>query len=360
MLIALFAFSCLCLCSLPLAADEAPRVDSILLQSVSLPRQIHIDGTISPRHQADLSSEVGGTLASRQIELGQWVEQDQILLRLDPQRLHIQHRLRSAEQTTAQRRLDLTTKTWQRVQQLYGDGTVHQEETDRAQFEFNAAQAQLQSAQAALDLAALDLERSALRAPFSGEVAAIFVDIGERVMPSQPLVRLAATDTLIARAAVSSQELSYLDLGLQAQIKPSDGSPGFSAILHSFSHIADPQSHRYPIEIMAANGRSTRRAFGALAAITIASNQRLEGVIVPEDALRSFAGQTYAYAISERDGQTRLNQRPVAISRELEGGLFLITSGLSAGESIAAGGALMADGMRVEIQQQRQLVEPEQ
>ncbi|MFT5089115.1 MAG: RND family efflux transporter MFP subunit [Planctomycetota bacterium] len=356
----LFALSCLGLGSLPLAADEIPRVDRIQLKLVSLPRIIRIDGTLAPRHQANLSSEVGGTLAARHIQLGQWVKKDQILLHLDPQRWQIQQKLRRGEYTMAQRRLDLTSKTWQRVKQLHSDGTANQEEFDHAEFEFETARAQLTIAQAALDLATLDLEKSTLRAPFAGEVAAILVDLGEPVAPGQTLVSLAATDTLIARAAVSAQELLYLERGLQAQIKPGDGSSALAAILHSFSRIADPQTHRYNIEIIAANDLDIQRAFGALATITLTSNQHLEGVLVAEDALRSFAGQTYAYVLSERDGQTRLSQRPVGISRELEGGIFLITTGLSAGEFVATGGALMVDGLRVEIKHtRRNMMAPE-
>jgi RND family efflux transporter MFP subunit len=359
MKIALFSLLCLYFSSSALSADDVLRVDSILLKSVSLPQQIRLDGTLTARRQADVSAEIGGTIKTRHIELGQWVKKGQVLLALDPQRLQIQQKLRRAEYAVAQQRLDLATKTWQRVSQLHSDSTASEEEADRAEFELNTARAQLQAAQAALDLTQLDLQNSELQAPFAGEVAAILTDVGERIAPGQPLVRLAATDSLILRAAVSAQDLYFLERGLAAEVKPSDGSTAFTAMLHSFSRVADPQSRRYPIELIAANGPQNRRALGALASIIITSNQRIEGVLVSEDALRSFAGQTYAYVLSERDGQTRLNQRPVSISRELQGGLFLISEGLAAGELIAAGGALMADGLRVEIKSaQRELVAP--
>lgn len=359
MTIALFSLLCLCLSSPALRADEILRVDSILLQAISLPHQIRINGTLAARHQADLAAEVGGTLKARHVELGQWIEKGHTLLRLDPQRLQIQQKLRRAEFGAAQQRLDLAAKTWQRVSQLHSDSSASQEEVDRSKFELNTARAQLLAAQAALDLAVLDLHNSAPQAPFAGEVAAIFVDIGESIAPGQALVRLAAIDTLMVRAVVSAQDLPFLQRGLHAEIRPSDGSPLFAAALHAFSRVADPQSHRYPIELIATNAPPIQRALGSLASITLTSNRRVDGVLVSEDALRSFAGQTYAYVLVERDGQTQLSQRPVTINRELDGGLFLISAGLSAGESVAAGGALMADGLRVEIKNaQRKLTAP--
>ena len=50
-------------------------------------------------------------------------------------------------------------------------------------------------ARARLTLARLDLMASLIRAPFAGEVAALHVEIGERVAAGQAALRLAARDT---------------------------------------------------------------------------------------------------------------------------------------------------------------------
>ena len=80
-----------------------------------------------------------------------------------------------------------------------------------------------------------------------------------------------------------------------------------------------------------------------------------DGVLVSEDALRSFAGTTYAYVVEQREGMAHLRQRPVDIGRELPGGVFLVTDGLSAGQTVAAAGSLMADGLRVQPAAQRRI-----
>ncbi len=336
----------LCVLLSALGADELPRVDTIIVEEVSLPLQMHLDGTLHPHRQAELACEVGGIVAARAALIGQRVERGDVLLRLDAQRFALQLQMRRAELDAMRSSALLAEQSWQRVRQLRADDTASDEELERATFEKDSAAARVRAASAALGMAELDLEKSTLRAPFSGEIAAVYCEVGEAIGAGQPLVRLAATDTVLVRAAVSSDQVQRLRNGLSAHITPRDGSPPFQAQLRSFSRVADPQSRRYAVELQAAN--DIPRAFGALAAVELTSSHIQSGVLVSEDALRSFAGTTYAYIADQREGMTHLRQHPVTIGRELPGGLFLITEGLSAGQTVAAGGSQMADGLRVQ------------
>ncbi len=343
----------LCILSGALGADEWPRVDTIVLERVSLPLQMQLDGTLHPHRQAELACEVGGTIAAKEVLIGQPVRRGDVLLRLDAQRFTLIQQMRSAELDAARSSALLAEQSWQRVRQLHANDTASDEELERATFEKASAAARVQAASAALSMAELDWENSALRAPFSGEIAAIYGEVGEAVAAGQPLVRLAATDTLLVRAAVSSAEVQWLRNGLSARVTPGDGSPPFQARLRSFARVADPQSRRYAIELQAVN--DAPRAFGTLASIELTSGRILDGVLVSEDALRSFAGTTYAYVAEQREGTMHLRQHPVTIGRELSGGVFLVTDGLSAGQTVAAGGSLMADGLRVQPAARRQI-----
>ena len=207
----------LCILSGTLGADEWPRVDTIFLEKVSLPLQLQLDGTLHPHRQAELACEVGGTIAAKEVLIGQHIEQGDVLLRLDAQRFALLRQMRSAELDAARSSALLAGQSWQRVRQLHAEDTASDEELERATFEKASAAARVQAASAALRMAELDLHNSALRAPFSGEIAAIYGEVGEAVAAGQPLVRLAATDTVLVRAAVSSEEVQLLSNGLLAQ-----------------------------------------------------------------------------------------------------------------------------------------------
>ena len=327
-------------------ASELPRIGIIQLQEQSISHQLNLDGTLHPHRYSALSSEVSGVLISRRVQIGTRVAQGDTLLQLDPERYMLQRTLRRAELNAARSRAVLAEQTWQRVNQLYKNDTATEEELQRAKFDRDSAQAQKKAANTALKMAQLDLEKTVLRAPFAGEVAAIHGEIGQTIAAGHPLVDIASTDTLIVRTSVSARQVQSLEEGLPGLVTPSDGSAPFQTILRSYTQVADPHSHRYPVELEARN--DARRSFGALASIELTTRRVIRGVLVSENALRSFAGTTYAYVVEEREGNAFLRRRAVSIGLELPDGLFLISQGITPGERVAAGGSLMVDGLQIQ------------
>jgi RND family efflux transporter MFP subunit len=332
-------------------ASELPRVDVIQLQEQFMTRHLYLDGTLHPHRNTALSPEVSGVLIGRRVNIGARVTQGDTLLQVDPQRYMLKRTQRSAELNAARSRARLSEQTWQRVNRLYGDDTATEEELQRATFNRDSANAHKRSAKTALKVAQLDLEKTVLRAPFDGEIAAVHGEIGQTVAAGHPLLHVASTETLIVRTSVSAREVQWLEVGLPALVTPSDDSAPFKTTLRSFAQVADPQSRRYIVELVSPN--RVRRSFGALASIELTTNREVRGVLVSENALRSFAGTTYAYVVEEREGTAFLTRRAVSISLELPDGLFLISEGLTPGERVAAGGALMVDGLQIQPSETR-------
>ena len=245
----------------------------------------------------------------------------------------------------------MADQTWQRVKRLYVDETATEEELQRATFDKDSANAHKRSAKAALKMAQLDLKKTVLRSPFNGEVAAVHGEVGQTIAAGHPLVQVASTDTLIVRTSVSAREVQWLEVGLPGLVTPSDGSAPFETVLRSFTQVADPQSRRYIVELEAPN--RVRRSFGALASIELVTNREIRGVLVSENALRSFAGITYAYVVAESEGEAFLTRRAVSIGLELPDGLFLISEGLNPDERVAAGGTIMVDGLKIQPSEMR-------
>lgn len=332
----------------PRLAAEAPAVEVVVLEPVSLPEELRLHGTLEPRREAELALEVGGTVARRAAEVGQRVHAGQVLLQLDPRRYELQVRLRQAERDQARSRLDLAEASLARAEALALDSTLSEEAFDQARYERDAARSLETAATAALELAALDLEQSHLRAPFAGEVADVMVEVGEAVAPGRPVLRLAACDTVEIRAAVSAADLGWLEPGLAVQVAPAAGGAAFAAALTHLSRVADPASRRYPVRVTAP-AAGLDPVFGSVADLTVVGRRTRAGVVVPAAAVRSLAGASLAYVVVAVDGAARLQERRVRVARELPGGRLFIVDGLAAGERLAISGAALADGLRVEV-----------
>ena len=89
--------------------------------------------------------------------------------------------------------------------------------------------------------------------------------------------------------------------------------------------------------------------YGTLVRVDLTVQDSLTGVLVNSRALRSFDGQNFSYKIKRIDNQYQLQKTPVTVLRELNNGIFLIGEGLDPTEQIAAGGALMTDGLQIRI-----------
>ena len=232
------------------------------------------------------------------------------------------------------------------MNQLHRNDTATEEELQRAKFDRDSAEAQKKAANTALKMAQLDLGKTVLRAPFAGEVAAIHGEIGQTIAAGHPLVDIASTDTLIVRTSVSAKTSSIVGRrapGTRDAQRRQRTVSNHPALLHTGCR---PHSHRYPVELEARN--NARRSFGALASIELTTRREIRGVLVSENALRSFAGTTYAYVVEERERNAFLRRRAVSVGLELPDGLFLISQGLTPGERVAAGGSLMVDGLQIQ------------
>ncbi len=237
-----------------------------------------------------LRSEVSGRVLEVLIAVGDWVERDDVLVRLDNQQqtqqvavshAHLelanaqvdrlvngarqQERDRSRALLSAkQARLELAQRTWKRVQQLRVQDAISQQESDdqeglvetltaetdaaRAQLEqleaparadeLRVAQAGVAAARADYELARIALDKTQLRATERGQVLDLNVEPGELIGASSlsPAVVLADTSTLRVRAFVEEIDAPRLQLRMTAQIT-ADGLPGqvFAGRIHSLS-----------------------------------------------------------------------------------------------------------------------------
>lgn len=161
-------------------------------------------GVIVPRDEVAVSFPAQGTLATMAVKVGQHVERDQVLAELDTDALDAdiastQAVLREARASRREARVAArqARAARERASKLAESGLVATSETEQASFALERARSALQRAEALVDqrkasLAKLrNIEKSAvLKAPLSGQVAAIGFDEGARVPPGATIVSL--------------------------------------------------------------------------------------------------------------------------------------------------------------------------
>ncbi len=205
-------------------------------------------GKIEPKRRVEISADISGRVVEVAVEEGQWVNQGDLLLRLDPTQL--QAAVRRAEAAVAQsqaraaqvraqqlkaesdlRRNEMLART----NELISAADVEQSRTQAAVAvqEANGARFAVTQAQAALSEARDQLSKTTIRAPMSGRVTRLNIEQGETAVvgtmnnPGSLLLTIADLSVMEAKVQVDETDIPGLNVGDSASVKV-DAFPGQS------------------------------------------------------------------------------------------------------------------------------------
>ncbi|MFQ6045979.1 MAG: efflux RND transporter periplasmic adaptor subunit, partial [Gemmatimonadales bacterium] len=179
--------------------DRGTRVRLEEVQHRDLVATVTASGQIEPKTSVDVSADITGRITLITVEEGDTVSRGQLLLRIDPsqyeaQVARAQASLASAEASALQARAnrDQARRALDRAEELRraDPDLVSDEQLEQAQTAYQVAEAvarsgehQVEQAKAALKEAEEALAKTVIRAPMSGEVTRLAVEVGEVAVP---------------------------------------------------------------------------------------------------------------------------------------------------------------------------------
>ncbi|MGE9271201.1 MAG: efflux RND transporter periplasmic adaptor subunit [Verrucomicrobiales bacterium] len=255
---------------------------------------ISTEGAVMSRREVRLAAEVSGRVLSISEKLvrGGRVEESEILARLDDS--NYRAALARAQASLADAKLNLALeeakgqqalKDWEKLGRGEASGLVLRKP------QILAAEARIQSAVAEVEMAKKDLERTTIRAPFSGRIREAGVEVGAVVVPGSMVAEVYSDLDLEVRLP-----FSLLDFGF---LQP-EGTPRFTVAAEVGGEIIE-----WPAELVRVEGEVERATLSGFAIAKILMNAdgelppvglfvrtEVEGrsvsdvVVVPRSALR--------------------------------------------------------------------------
>jgi multidrug efflux system membrane fusion protein len=346
--------------------DRLIAVTTEILNSTQTRLQIKSQGTVLPRTRTTLISEVSGAVieVAPEFVVGGTFAKGDVLIKLDPtdykvakQRADAQLISAKAQLLSEQARSAQAKKEWEITGRPLEEAPVLALRTP-----FLAeAQSRLLQAQAEVKQAELKLQRTVIRAPYTGMVSLKIVDVGQYVTVGSRLGETFAIDFAEVRLPMTEKDLSKLD-----------GLPLTKAQEHSLDNTivlrgsANGKSQVWQANLVRSEGRveQTNRAqylvaqiadpyniknkeerapllVGAFVEATIMGKTLNNVYPLPRHALRS------ANRVATVDSDQRLQLKSVDynyedqnfyyINRGLEGEVEVVTSGMG----------VMVDGMQL-------------
>jgi len=206
--------------------NKAVLVDTIEAEVISLNFTVNSQGTVKPRTETTLVSEVSGKIVSVAPEFvaGGFFRKGEVLLQIDPS--DYEAGLKRAEAALASRKAKLADETarseqalkdWQNMgkQGQPSDLGLRKPQMADAKANVSAAEADVQKARR-------DLERTRITVPYDGLVRQKAVDIGQYVSPGTRLGVTFAIDTAEVRLPLTHNDLNYLALPSETEAKNKD------------------------------------------------------------------------------------------------------------------------------------------
>ena len=199
------------------APDTAVAVKTLLLYAQSANLLVESQGTVLPRTQTKLISEVSGAVLSLSPEfvVGGTFKAGEIMLQLDPtdyevalQRADARLISMNAQATFELARATQARKEWAMTGRPATEAPLLAlREPYLAEARANVLQAEAEVKQARLKLA-----RTTIRAPYLGMVSAKTVDIGQYVSVATPLGEIFAIDFAEVRLPLTEKDLARIEL----------------------------------------------------------------------------------------------------------------------------------------------------
>ena len=277
-------------------------------------------GQIEAIQSIDLQPEVEGRIVDLLVREGQEVEKGTPLFKVDDAELKAQVARAAADR-------DLARQALERTKRLMAENASSAADLERAE-------ATARSADAQLDLLQIRLDRSVVRAPFTGVVGRRYVSLGDNVNSGTKLTVMHTVNPQYAALQVPERYAGQLRRGQLVSFQVA-ALPGrnFSGEVVFVDPTVELPARTILIKAQVPNPRRELQS-GMFIEARLATNIRPNAIVIPEDALLPMQGATFVWVIKEG----KADRREVTVGVRTAGWAEIVGGGVEAGDQVVVGG----------------------
>jgi RND family efflux transporter MFP subunit len=330
-----------------------------------------VAGEFQPYQEVELHAKVSGYIRRINVDIGDRVKNGEVIATLEVPELNAQVaasqaeiRHSQSEITRAQNEVTLAEANYVALHAAYTrlseaskrrPGLIADQELDDSRAKDQDAQARIDVAKSALEAAKqqLDVSKaenqrvqsledySVVTAPFTGVVTMRYADVGSLIQAgtasntqSMPVVKVAQSDLLRLRMPIPEEDVPFINVGGDVQIKPQANGNTISGKIIRFTRELTTSTRTMLAEVDVPNPDLTLST-GMTAETTIVLQAQKNVLIVPAGAvMKGDGGQAYVLIV---DADNKVQKVPVTIgiqgSNKIE-----IKQGLAEHQSVIVSG----------------------
>jgi membrane fusion protein (multidrug efflux system) len=314
-LVALSLFSCKG--KKPKMKEKPPvTVDVMIAEKVNFPTNIEVNGSALCEEMIELHPEVSGRLTLLNIPDGASVSKGTVLAKINDAELQAQ-----MQQLKVQ--LDLAVKTEQRLNKLLAVNSVNQAEYDAALSQVNMLNANINVLNAQID-------KTIIRAPFSGKLGLRMVSVGAYVTPQTILGTLQQTDNIKIDFTVPETYANFLTVGSTVFIQTNDSKEQQTATISAIEPQINIETRNIKVRARMTEGYVKPGSF-----VKVLLSKDGEGIMVPSNAIIPDASSNQLVLIKNNKSVFVAVETGIRNEDAVE-----ILSGVNYGDTIVISGVL--------------------
>ncbi|MFT3683262.1 MAG: efflux RND transporter periplasmic adaptor subunit [Ferruginibacter sp.] len=284
----------------------------------------------APAKEVKIASEVQGKLVGLYIKNGDLVGAGQVIATLDASVLNAQ--LSSIEASIAKANLDK-----RRYENLIKLGGATPMQLESVELQYNSLLAEKKSI-------LQQMAHMQIRAPFSGKIENVAVELGSFVSYGTVLSELINNSELKINVFLSEQEAILVKTGQEVNISSVVLAQPKKGEVSMVSDKADA-SGKFLTEIMVNNSGAEKLKAGMLTDVSFEMKTTKTALAVPAAALISSAKEPKVFVVNENIVEQRIIKTGVTVSNKVE-----VTEGLLAGDRVVISGQLnLENGTKISI-----------
>jgi membrane fusion protein (multidrug efflux system) len=262
--------------------DRLPvNVDVIVAQKIHFPSSIEVNGVSLSEEMIELHPEISGRLTYLNIPDGASVEKGTVLAKINDADLQAQ-----LEQQKVQ--LELALKTEQRLKQLLTVNGINQSDYDAALSQVNSVNANIKVLNAQID-------KTVVRAAFSGKLGLRMVSPGAYVTPQTLLGTLQETGNIKIDFTVPEFYTDLAKVGNSVFIQTNESDEKQTAVISAIEPQINVDTRNIKVRARLNNSKISPGTF-----VKVLLKKDEEGIVVPSNALIPEASSNQVIIIKNR------------------------------------------------------------
>ncbi|MFT6332712.1 MAG: RND family efflux transporter MFP subunit [Lentimonas sp.] len=316
-----------------------------------------ISGVVIAADNSDLSFRVGGRITEVNVDAGDLVTKGQILAKLEQRDFDLALQSSKAQLSQAQANLAEKKDNLRRQTALRKKDFVSKADFEKAQAEYQVALSEVSVAESGLKNATDNMERTILKAPFSGKIAARNIEPYTEIVAGSTVFELESNDAFKVEARMPETLIRQVNYGDLTKVTlPTLKNIEVGAVISRIASKTE-SGNAFPIEVtLDDNSHDIRPGMTANIYFNFGENAESSIYLIPITALdlRFFdkelgmlKDQAAIYLYDKESSTVKMNRVKI---HDIRGNNLEVTEGLKEGDIvITAGVAFLQDGQKVKL-----------